>query len=169
MKSIDLSPAILEFRAELLKERIYATFILLAVLLTIDVAHTSPLRAMAIIGSSSVGLWAASLVASRMSYRIVMQKVETDRNKLDLQLLQHRPLLYAAMFPLFICFVSFLEVLSLEVAINIAIASLMLLLISWSLLSAKALKAGTLTTIFLAASELVIGLIVIGIKLLSSH
>jgi hypothetical protein len=159
---------ILEFRAELLKERIYATFVLLAVLLTIDVNHTTPLRAVVVLGGATLSLWAASLVASRMSYRIVMKRIESDR-KLNLRLAQHRPLIYAALFPVFMATLALVHIISLSLALDIAVGGLVLLLVAWSLLSAKAIKAGRFATMVLAGVELLIGLMVIGLKLVSSH
>jgi hypothetical protein len=159
---------ILEFRAELLKERIYATFVLLAVLLTIDVTHTTPFRAVVVLGGATLSLWAASLVASRMSYRIVMKRIESDR-KLNLRLAQHRPLIYAALFPVFMATLALIHVISLVLAMDIAVGGLVLLLVTWSLLSAKAIKAGRFATIVLASVELLIGLMVIGLKLIASH
>lgn len=159
----------LEFRIELLKERIYATFVLLAVLLTIDTSHTTPLRVIIIIGGTSLSLWAASLVASRMSYRIVMQKNETDRVRISLQLAQHRPLLYAAALPLFINILALVHIIPVALAVEISIAGMILLLVVWSLLSARALNAGKLATLILAGVELIIGLLIIGLKLFSAH
>lgn len=161
--------ATLEFRVALLKERIYATFVLLAVLLTIDTAHTTALKVIAIIGGSALSLWAASLVASRMSYRIVMRKTETDRMRVNLRLAQHLPLLYAALFPIFVNTLALFNIISLPLAVDISIASMILLLVSWSLLSARALNAGKLATVILAGVELLIGLLIISLKLIANH
>ncbi len=159
----------LNFRAELLKERIYATFALLAVLLATDTTHALPLQVIIIIAGTSLSLWAANVVAARMSYRIVMRDVELEPRRIKLQIALRRPLLYAAIFPIFVTTLALIGITSLQVAVNIALASLVLLLISWSLLSAKVLKAGTLATLLLAGVELLIGLIVIGLKLVLSH
>lgn len=160
--------AILEFRAELLKERIYATFVLLAVLLTIDVNHMSAQRVLLVVSGTVLSLWAASLVASRMSYRIVMRRIESDK-KLSLRLAQHRPLIYAALFPIFMTLLALAHVLSLNMAMDISVGGLVLLLVGWSLLSAKAIRAGRFATLVLTGVELLIGLIVIVLKLVSSH
>jgi hypothetical protein len=169
MKKALKNEAILEFRAELLKERIYATFILLAVLLTINVQHTSAYHVVVTISGTALSLWAASVVASRMSYRIVMRKNETDRMRLRMKLAQHRPLLYAAAFPLFVNILALMHIISVARAVNIAIAGLLFLLVIWSLLSAKALNVGKAATFVLAGVELLIGLAVISLKLALSH
>lgn len=160
--------AILEFKAELLKERIYATFVLLAVLLTIDVNHMTTERVLVVLSGTVFSLWAASLVASRMSYRIVMGRIESDK-KLSLRLAQHRPLIYAASFPILMTLLALAHVFSLNMAMDISVGGLVLLLVGWSLLSAKAIKAGRFATIVLTGVELLIGLIVIVLKLVSSH
>jgi hypothetical protein len=158
----------LEFRAELLKERIYATLALLAVLLTIDPGHTSPLKAAGIIGGTALSLWAASLIATSMSYRVVMQQVVPERS-LRRQLLLHSSLLAAAVFPLLTVGIAMAGFISLELAINVAIGASLLLLLSWSLLSARAMKAGWLATLILAVAELAIGLGVVGLKIAMGH
>ena len=168
-KSTAHSVPLLEFRAELLKERIYATFALLAVLLTIDIAHVTALQVIMILAGTSLSLWAASWVASRMSYRIVMQKTETDHRRLRLLLAQHRPLLYAAVFPIFVHLFALGGFISVRLAIDISLASLVFLLVAWSLLSAKAMHAGRLATIVLAGIELLVGLTIIGLKLWAGH
>jgi uncharacterized membrane protein YeiH len=62
-----------EYIADLLKERIYATLALLAVLISIDTAHSSSLHAAYIISGTIISLWAASMVATQMSRRMILQ------------------------------------------------------------------------------------------------
>lgn len=62
-----------EYIADLLKERIYATLALLGVLISIDPAHTNDLHAMYVICGTIISLWAASIVATQMSRRLVFQ------------------------------------------------------------------------------------------------
>ena len=157
-----------EFRAELLKERIYATLALLAVLFTIDPSHTPPLKAAAIIACTALTLWAASLVASGMSYRVIMQE-QAPEWKIRQQFVLHSPLLLAAAFPLLTVMMAASGFTSLSTAIVVAIAASLLLLLSWSLLSARAMKAGRLATLVLTATELAIGLTIVSLKLIVNH
>ena len=168
MKS-DRQAAILEFTADLLKERIYATFVLLAVLLAIDTTHVTPQRVIIVILGTAFSLWAASLTASRMSYRIVMGEIETDRALLQKRLIKHSPLLHAAVFPVLVNLAALLHVIPVQAAVNISLAGLLLLLVTWSLLSARALKVGLLGTFLLAGVELAIAVIIIVIKMATSH
>ena len=168
MAKIDAGILDTELRVELLRERIYATIALLAVLLTLDTAHTSPIKAAVIVAGTALSLWAAGLVASQMSYRIIMQK-EQPKHSTDRQVLRHAPLLVAAIFPLFAISLSIIGVVGLAVAIEAAIVASLLLILGWSLLSARALKAGRLATLFLGFTEVAIGLAIVGLKLLISH
>jgi hypothetical protein len=160
--------ASLELRAELLKERIYATLALLAVLLTIDADHTSPLKAALIVAGTACSLWLAGLAAARMSYRVVMQEEEPAHN-LRRQMVTHSPLLFAAAFPLLTIGMAGTGFIELTNAINLAIAASLLLLLSWSLLSARAIRAGKLSTLVLAVTELGIGLAIVSLKMVVSH
>jgi hypothetical protein len=169
MKSTKISPADLESRAELLKERIYATLALLAILLTIDTAHTSPQKAAVIIAGAALSLWAASLIASRMSYRIIMQHRQPDVAELDRQFVRHSPLLAAAFFPLLVDGFSIIGFISLHTAINLAIGASLLLLLGWSLLSARSMRAGRLSTLILAGAYVAIGLAVVALKTVVGH
>jgi hypothetical protein len=159
----------LEQRAELLKERIYATLALLAVLLTIDTTHASAGQAAVIVAGTALSLWAASIVASRMSYRIIMQQDHPGEEPFKREFVRHSPLLAAAVFPLFTIFLSFIGLISLLVAVDAAIIGLLLLILGWSLLSARAMRAGALSTLLITAAYLAIGLGVVVLKTLVTH
>ncbi|HVQ44119.1 MAG TPA: hypothetical protein VMT30_04110 [Candidatus Saccharimonadia bacterium] len=158
----------LEFRAELLKERIYATLALLAILLTIDPAHTSTLKAAIVVLGTALSLWGASLIAAGMSYRVVMQRPEPETS-FKRRVVLHSPLLAAAAFPLLTIALSALGFISLSVAVDVSIGASLLLLLGWSLLSARAVGAGRLATLVVAAIELAIGLAVVWLKMTVGH
>ncbi len=168
MRHHDIDQDDLELRAELLKERIYATLALLAVLLTIDASHTTPLKAAVIVLGTAFSLWAASLVAAVMSYRVVMQQ-DAPEHRLRRQVVLHSPLLAAAAFPVVVIVMATTGVFDLAVALNVAIGASLLLLVGWSLMSARALKAGRVTTLVLAGVELLIGFAIVGLKVLVGH
>lgn len=158
----------IEFKIELLKERIYATLALLAVLVSLDPSHTSVMRAELIVGGTAVSLWLASLVAAQMSHRIVTGRIHTPQEH-DRNYIQHAPLLLAAVFPVIAIAISATGIYSLSTAVNIAIGSSILLMISWSLLSARALRAKKFTTLAVTASQLLLGLLIVAIKLQIEH
>ena len=172
MKKPRITPdllAHLEHRAGLLKERIYGTIILLAVLVSIDTAHTSAQHTLFIVGGTVLSVWAASLVASQMSRRIIMQQLALSPDALEERFAEHAPLLAAGVFPVLIIGFSALGVFSLSFAVNVAIGYGVVLMVLWSLLSARAVGAGKLLTLFVAALELFIGLAVVALKLIAEH
>jgi len=162
------SPVELEFRVELLKERIYATLALLAVLLTINPDHTTTGRAMLLVAGTAFSLWLASLIAAQMSYRIVMQRPHSEQEA-SRHLASHSPLLFAAVLPLLSLLQSALGLLALSDAVNLAIGLTVFPMIVWSLLSAKAIRAKRLPTLVIAGIELLIGLAVVLLKIKLGH
>lgn len=158
-----------EHIAELLRERIYATLALLAILISIDTQHATPRHAALIISGTIFSLWAASLVATLMARRVVYQgELDADHER-EHQLRRHAPMLATLVFPMFMIGLSALGLLTLDLAINISIASALLLLISWSILSARSMRAKRTPTILLIAAELTIGLGVVALKIVIGH
>ena len=158
-----------EFIAELLKERIYATLALLAVLISIDTEHYSPLHAIYIICGTIISLWAASIVSTQMSRRVIFQGQLDNAHETQHQLRHHAPMLASLVFPLLMIGLSILNLISLEVAINISIASALVLLMGWSIGSARSLHAKKLPIFVLVVIELAIGLSIVGLKVLIGH
>lgn len=156
-----------EHLAELLKERIYATLALLAVLISIDSGHYTPLKAGLLISGTIVSLWAASIVATLMSRRIVFQNEAFASG--EYQIRKHAPMLAALIFPLLMISLAALKIITLSVAVNTSIVGAMLLLVTWSILSARALHATKVPIIILIVVELAIGLGVVGLKVAVGH
>lgn len=158
-----------EYIAELLKERIYATLALLAVLISIDSDHVSSLNAAYIVCGTIVSLWAASIVAAQMSRRLIFQNELDHSKEADHQIRRHAPILASLAFPLLMIGLAMIKAISLDLAINISIASALLLLVGWSIGSARALNANKRPTFILVAVELAIGLGIVGLKLAVGH
>jgi hypothetical protein len=158
-----------EYIAELLKERIYATLALLAVLISIDTNHSSPLHAIYIICGTIISLWAASIVATQMSRRLIFPGQLDHVQETHHQLRRHAPMLASLLFPLFMIILAMVHITSLEVAINISIISALILLAGWSIGSARSLNAKKFPTFVLVAIELAIGLSIVGLKVLIGH
>jgi hypothetical protein len=157
-----------ELQAEALKERIYATLAILAVLLTLDATHTSAMHAAAIIGGTALSLWAASFISSRMAKRMVFgrspQAEHTTRDSI-----KHAPLLASAAFPLLMVGAASIGLFTLEQAITMSIGAILLTLVLWSLAAARSMHASKLASILLAAIVLLIGLGVVALKALVAH
>lgn len=158
----------LELRAELLKERIYATLALLAVLLTVDADSTTPFKSAALVGGTALSLWLASLVSSQMSHRIIMRQMNLERTQLELRSFRRSPLLLAAVMPVLLLLSAGLPGISMQRAIDLAVGFSLLLLIGWSLLAARAMRAGPLVMFAVAAIQLGIGLAIVAIKMVVS-
>lgn len=159
----------LDFRAEILKERIYATLALLAVLLTIDTNHTTPIKAAGIVAGTAASLWAASLIATQMSRRIIKQQRLEDAATVRRQYIVHAPLLFSAVLPVIFVSLAIIDIISLSLAIDMAIGFSLLTLLAWSLLSARSVKASKLTTLLVASLDLAVGLAVVGLKAILGH
>lgn len=158
-----------EYVAELLRERIYATFALIAVLATIDVTHTDPLHAAYIVIGTILSLWAASIVAAIMSRRMIFQDSINHEKEIRHQVKVHAPMLLALFFPLLLLFFAGLHVIPLVWAVNISIVSALLLLVGWSIASAKSLHSKKVPTIVLIVLQLAIGFGIIALKIAVGH
>ena len=158
-----------EYIAELLKERIYATLALLAVLISIDTKHYDPLHAVYIICGTIISLWAASIVATQMSRRLIFPGQLDPVQETHHQLRRHAPMLASLAFPLLMIALAAIHLISLEVAINISIISALVLLAGWSIGSARSLSTKKLPIFVLVAIELGIGLAIVALKVIIGH
>lgn len=157
-----------ELQVETLKERIYATLALLAVLLTLDPIHATAAQAAMTLGGTALSLWAASFIASRMAKRMVYGRApEAEHTPRDSQ--RHAPLLASAAFPLILVGAAAIGLFSLEQAISMSIGAILLTLILWALAAARSMQASTLASIVLAAAILLVGLSVVALKALVAH
>jgi hypothetical protein len=158
-----------EYIAELLKERIYATLALLAVMISIDTNHSSALHAAYIICGTIISLWAASIVSTQMSRRLVFKGELDHSEEMTHQMRRHAPMLAALVFPLLMILLAAVKFISLDLAMNISIISALLLLVGWSIGSARSLHAKKFPIFILVAAELLIGLAIVGLKLIVGH
>lgn len=158
-----------EYIADLLKERIYATLALLAVLISINPVHSNPLHAAAIICGTIASLWAASIVATQMSRRMIFQGAVDHNKEVKHQIRRHAPMLASLFFPLLMIGLAAANIITLQLALTISIASSLLLLVGWSIGSARSLNAKKLPTFILILVELAIGLGVVGLKIIVGH
>ena len=157
-----------EYVAELLKERIYGTIALLAVLISVDTSHVSPLHAEFLVAGTIVSLWAASLLATMMSRRIVYGSINDSQTR-KTQYAKHAPMLSTLTLPLFAMTLSAFGVISLAWAVNISIVTAIVPLMIWSVFSARSFGLGKLATAILVLFELAIGLGIVGLKIAVGH
>ncbi|MGO3701718.1 MAG: hypothetical protein ACTJG2_00800 [Candidatus Saccharimonadales bacterium] len=157
-----------EYVAELLKERIYATVALLAVLISVDTNHATPLHAELIVAGTIISLWAASLLATLMSRRIVYGKANSLKERRE-QFDRHAPMLATLTLPLFVMTLSAFGLLPLTWAVNTSIVMALLPLIIWSIVSARSFGLRRIPTIILISLELAIGLGIVSLKVIVGH
>ena len=158
-----------EYIAELLKERIYATLALLAVLISVDTTQSSSLHVVLIVCGTITSLWVASIVATQMSRRVIFQGQLDHVQEIHHQIRRHAPMLVSLIFPLIMLSLAMMKLISLEVAVNISILSGLLLLVGWSIGSARSLHAKKFPMFILVTIELAIGLGIVGLKALIGH
>ena len=158
-----------ELIAELLKERIYATFALMAVLLSIDATHTTPWGAIVLVAGTIASLWAASIVASRMSTRMVYGNSVDHRESLRHTLAAHASMLYAMITPIVLFGLAAAHALSLHLAIILATIAAGGLLVIWTLRSVHTTHSGARTVVPLLVLQVSAVIGVIALKLATSH
>lgn len=154
-----------EYRIELLKERIYATIALLAVMLAIHPEHTTPIHAALILAGTAFSLWVASIIASRMARRIILGHAHETEEEQRYRLSKQAPLLTAAIFPVTMFLVSAAHIIPFEIALILGIAGLFTFMISVSYLSAQAFKISLLHTLYITAVQLFLAAGLIWLKL----
>lgn len=159
----------LEMAAELLRERIYATLALIAVLISIDPNHSTPLVAAGIVAGTIISLWAASIASTQMSNRIVFQNSVDHIVKLRVQIYRHMPMLYSLIFPLLLIGLAGIGALSLNVALHIATIGSSLLLATWSIDSAKTFSLKTSLLLLAVGLQVTIVIGIVALKVALGH
>lgn len=152
--------------AELLRERIYSTITLLAVVVVLW-QHAADHSAWATVGTiiGTVGaLWLATLIASRMSYRIVHDDSELESHYRKASEAASG-LLAPAVAPIFLILVSMTGLISLETALLFSVVLLILSLFLFSLISGRKVASSKVSLIVYSTLQLGLGLTVVILKL----
>ncbi|HCH34810.1 MAG: hypothetical protein UY35_C0001G0119 [Candidatus Saccharibacteria bacterium GW2011_GWC2_48_9] len=153
--------------AENTRERIYSTITLLAVLAALwhTVQYHSALGVIASIAGTVVGLWLATLMSDRMSYRAVHGR--------GMPIEKYRKILFAASgllapaaAPLILVALSMTEILTLKTALTISIILLLLSLFLFSVVGSRRIYASKQKILIISLLELLIGIGVVALKLL---
>jgi len=157
----------LELMADTLKERIYATLALLAVLISIDASHTTALHVELLIGGTALSLWAASWIASQLARQMIFGRPDAEHIEREKQ--RHAPLLLSAVLPMFIVGLSIIRVFPLHVAISASTYLLIITLALWALMSAYRMRVGRGRTVILASFVTLLGLGIVALKAALGH
>ncbi len=153
--------------AELLRERIYSTISLLAVVVVLwqyPETH-SPWGSVGVIVGTVVALWLATLIAARTSYRIVHDD-DADRDREFGESKEAASgLLTPAIAPVFFIFLSILGLIELKTALLLGVISLLFSLFLFSLLSGWKLKNTPWRLVGYSLLQMGLGFTVVLIKL----
>lgn len=167
MKRPDLTVEIREHLAENMKERVYATITLLAVIATLwqTSDHHSIKGTVASIVGTVIGLWLATLIAGRVSHRAVYQK-SMRRHELAKLLFTSSGLLVPAFLPTVFVLLSGFGVISLKNALLGGMVVLLLSLFTLSFAAGRKIYTSRARIILISALETLVGVGVIALKIL---
>ena len=159
-----------EQASEFLKERIYATITLIALLATLwqSAGHFTARGAAFSVVGTVVALWLAIGIASRMSYQVVNGKRMSTLVYLDI-LRTHSALLAPAVPVLFLIGMSGLGILSLGSALFASMIILLLSFAGFSFLAGRRIHSNWLEILITSAFEIVLGVGVIILKIVAGH
>ncbi|MFG2654732.1 hypothetical protein [Streptomyces sp. NPDC048425] len=167
--NVEKKGELLDTLRERLKERIYAAITMLAVVVGLaQNPHTGHWTAAAYVTATAVGLWLATLVADVQSHRVVHQRFPA-RAEARHMLYVSSPLLSSAAGPLVMDALSATGALDLDVALWIAAGVGVAGLAAWGFEGGRRMGGGLLASSLAAVVDAVIGVGVVGVKLLAGH
>jgi hypothetical protein len=151
------------------KERIYAVITMIAVVVALaeddGIGH---LDAVWTITATALGVWLVTLVADQQAYRVVNHRLARG-DDLRLMLYTSGPMLLSAIGPLIFTAVSALGLLGLQNALLVAVFVELAGLFAWGLLGGLRLGSGLFAATIAATTNLVIGLVIVAIKVVTSR
>ncbi|GAA2295647.1 hypothetical protein OKJ48_29485 [Streptomyces kunmingensis] len=154
---------------ERLKERIYASLTLLAVLVSLAQSrHPGPTAAAVSVAVTALGLWLATLVADLQARPVAhgrMPRLPEIRHTV----FTSSPLLTSAVGPLLLIGLSAAGVLELTTALWVSVGSEVAALAFWGFTGGRRVGAGPLGALVTAALNAVIGVGVVAVKLAAGH
>ncbi|OLO25853.1 hypothetical protein PZ61_0236120 [Streptomyces sp. MNU77] len=154
---------------ERLKERIYASLTLLAVLVGLaQGGHPTHTGAVATVAVSALGLWLATLVADLQAHPVAHGRRPGPRETRHV-LFTSSPLLTSAIGPVLLIGLSATGAVELSTALWIAVGSEVAALALWGFAGGRRIGAGPLRATVTAALDSAIGLGVVAVKLLAGH
>ncbi|MGW7300672.1 hypothetical protein [Streptomyces sp. NPDC054829] len=154
---------------ERVKERVYATITMLAVLVGLaQNSHTRYSTAAVFVACTALGLWLATLVADLQAHRVVHQRMPARGEVRDL-LYATWPLLSSAVGPLVMIALSALGLLGLSTALWIAVGVDVASLAGWGFIGGRRMGNGVLPSVLAAVVDAAIGLGVVMVKVVAGH
>lgn len=153
--------------AENMKERIYSTITLIALITTLwaTVNHHSVKGIIGGIAGTVIALWLATLISSRISYRAVHGR-EMSGREYRKSTFAASGLLAPAVAPIILVLISLSGLLSLKTALMTSIVLLLLSLLFFSFVASRKIYDKPLQILLVSGLEMSVGLLVVGLKLL---
>ncbi|WP_234335284.1 MULTISPECIES: hypothetical protein [Streptomyces] len=154
--------------ADRLKERIYATITMIAVVVGLSLGDVGSLGAVATVLTTALGLWLAAFVADQQAHRTVHRHLATGR-ELRRMLYVSSPLLSCAVGPAVLIALAALDVLSLNTALLAAAGVGVVSLFLWGCLGGLRMGGGALTALVAGFADAAIGVAVALVKTAAGH
>ncbi|MEU7037418.1 hypothetical protein ABZ958_27540 [Streptomyces sp. NPDC046237] len=154
--------------ASRLKERIYATITMIAVIVGLTAGHAGPAGAAATVVTTALALWMAAFTADQQAHRTVHRSFATG-SELRRMLYVSSPLLSCAVAPSVMIALAALGTMSLHTALLtaawLAIASLFL----WGFIGGLRMGGGRLLALIAGAVDAAIGVAIALVKAGAGH
>lgn len=153
---------------ELLKERIYATITLIAVLAS-QLLHAEAIRPSSLLLSlfgTVFALWGATIIAHRLSYRAVHGEDRTRQNYRNL-VKSSFGLLIPAIVPAIVTLGSVVGFYATKNAIIVSIALLLVTLFGFAVMATSRVYSSWVRILLIAFAEMMLGFIIVGVKILA--
>ncbi|PWI46128.1 hypothetical protein CK485_01390 [Streptomyces sp. ICBB 8177] len=154
---------------ERLKERVYATITMLAVVVSLAVGGTANHEdAVWSILGTSVGVWLATFVADQQAHRAVAHRYARSEEFRQM-LYTSSPLLLSAVGPLAFTGVSALGLMSLPVAMYTACGVDLAELFAWSTVTGLRMGEGRVAALLAGTADVMIGFGIVMVKVVGGH
>ncbi|MCA9338383.1 hypothetical protein KC949_02395 [Candidatus Saccharibacteria bacterium] len=152
--------------AEVLRERIYATLTLLAVMVGLwqHPGDHSALGALGVMFGTVVALWLATIIAARMSYRIVHSGDEFESKWHEVGETASG-LLLPAVAPALFVLISLTGIISLKTALLVGIISLVVSLYAFSVYSGRKMSSSLSGVLMYSGLQMLLGAGVVALKI----
>ncbi|MFE3328493.1 hypothetical protein [Streptomyces sp. NPDC059176] len=152
-----------------LKERIYATLTLTAVVVALAETETPDhIEAALTVAVTALGVWLATVVADEQSHRAVSGRSAT-RREIQTALHVSSPLLLCAVGPLVLIGASALGLMDLETALLVSAGVEVVTLFLWGWRTGLRMGNGPLSALISGLLDTGIGVVVVAVKLLAGH
>ncbi|MFD5258287.1 hypothetical protein ACFWM5_36415 [Streptomyces bobili] len=151
-----------------LKERIYATITMIAVLVGLSFGGVGAFGAVTTVLTTALGLWLATLVADQQAHRTVHRHLATG-HELRRMLYVSSPLLSCAAAPSVLIGLAALNVLSLHAALLTAAGAGVASLFLWGCLGGLRMGGGAMAAVVAGLVDAAIGVAVALVKAAAGH